>query len=192
MRRNVRYGLNGVVVLVCLGLGSRAMGQGTAKDIFKEMDAKAKGKAKGIEDQLVRDLNVLSVEVQGQKAKLLEVLGLAEGLKLANDNEYRKAMTKYKVEVEKFKRFPETNRTPQQKRFHVEALLELGRLLAIMGERDQGYAAILEAADALEKLDERPGRGKASRCNSAGAAPSPRCSARWNGRWKPTTTWTGR
>ena len=153
MRRNVRYGATAIAVWVCVGLGSWAGAQDAAKRFLERMEAKAND----VEAWERRELKRLSQEAQGHADELRELVVPVQGLVLANNNAYREAEKKWLEAIAKYERLPERERTPVRNLLQVEALLELGRLYAVMGERERGRAVIHKAAVALARLDERDG-----------------------------------
>ena len=130
-------------------LGSRAGAQEAAKQFLQGLQ----DKADEVEAWELRELDRLSRDVRGQTAKLREVLPMAEGLVLSSNNEYRKAVNKWKEVIATYEKHPEREPMPVRYLLYLEALLKLGHLYAIMDERGPGRAVILKAAAALARLD---------------------------------------
>ncbi len=149
MSGKVRYCATGVAAWVCLSLGSWAWAQGAAKRFLEQLEAKANE----VEAWELRELERASRDVQAQAARLREVLVPAQGVVLSNNNAYRAAVKKWEEAVANYEKLPERERTLERNLLHVEALLERGRLYAVMGEREPGRAEILKAAEALARLD---------------------------------------
>jgi tetratricopeptide (TPR) repeat protein len=151
MRRKLRSSVLVALALagLALGLGPPAVAQGRAEQFLKGLQEKADG----VEAWQDRELRRISEEVRRQAAKLRKVLGMAEGVVYSNDHDYWKAVKEWEEAVASFERLPEGERTPTRKLVYTDALLELGRLWAVMGERERGRSAIRKAAEALARLD---------------------------------------